>query len=108
MTEELQPIVINLNVNQEQRLEETFMGQFASGVKLLLKYIFGDISVPVSVKGTANQVSAFTRALNREKNYMQSYMKYGLSDPKTFQSRHSLNRAVEGFEKETGIRWPFK
>ena len=39
---------------------------------------------------------------------MQAYLEHGLSDPKTHEKRHSLYRAIERFEKETGIKWPFQ
>jgi hypothetical protein len=61
----------------------------------------------IKISGTPGQVSAFTEALSGEKDYMLAYMEHGLNDPKTLSTRHSLNRAVEEFEKQTGIRWPF-
>ena len=122
MTEEILPIKINLNIKKENKLDESFLSTFGSLTKWLLGYIFGDAAVPVKVKeglegngnaprvkisGTPGQVNAFTEALGSEKEYMLAYMEHGLNDPKTLSSRHSLNRAVEEFEKETGIRWPF-
>ena len=122
MTEEILPIKINLNVKKENKLDESFLSTFGSLAKMLLSYIFGDTAVPVRVKeavegprdaprvkisGTPEQVNAFTEALSSEKEYMVAYMEHGLNDPKTLSSRHSLNRAVEEFENQTGIRWPF-
>jgi len=122
MTEEMLPIKINLNIKKENKLDESFLSTFGSLTKWLLGYIFGETAVPVKVKeavegpreaprvkisGTPAQVSAFTEALGSEKEYMLAYMEHGLNDPKTLSSRHSLNRAVEEFEKQTGIRWPF-
>jgi len=122
MTEEILPIKINLNAKKESKLDESFLSTFGSLAKMLLSYIFGDTAVPVRVKeavegprdaprvkisGTPGQVNAFTEALSSEKEYMVAYMEHGLNDPKTLSSRHSLNRAVEEFENQTGIRWPF-
>jgi hypothetical protein len=122
MTEEMLPAKINLNVKKENKLNESFLSTFGSLTKMLLGYIFGDIAIPVKVKegleeesdaprvkisGTPDQVTAFTEALNSEKEYMLAYMEHGLADPKTLSTRHSLNRAVEEFENQTGIRWPF-
>ena len=122
MTEEILPIKINLNIKKEKKLDESFLSTFGSLTKWLLGYIFGDAAILVKVKeglegddnaprvkisGTPGQVNAFTEALGSEKEYMLAYMEHGLNDPKTLSSRHSLNRAVEEFEKETGIRWPF-
>jgi hypothetical protein len=85
--------------------------------------MFGDAKVPVSVKeennaplsdlrlkiiGSPSQVDSFVKVLTLEKNYMQTYMELGLQDPETLDARHALNRAVEEFEKETEIRWPFQ
>jgi len=122
MTEEMLPVKINLNIKKENKLDESFLSTFGSLAKWILGYIFGDAAVPVKVKeglesddnaprvkisGTPEQVNAFVEALGSEKEYMLTYMKHGLSDPKTLSSRHSLNRDIEEFEKQTGIRWPF-
>jgi hypothetical protein len=122
MLDELAPIKIDLNIKKKNKLDESFLSSFGSLAKMLLGYIFGDTTVPVKVKeacpdpgaaprvkisGTPAQVAAFTEALGNEKEYMLAYMEHGLSDPKTLATRHSLNRAVEEFEKQTGIRWPF-
>jgi len=122
MTEEILPTKINLNIKKENKLDESFLSTFGTLTKWLLGYIFGDAAMPVKVKeglegddnaprvkisGTPAQVGAFTEALGSEKEYMLAYMEHGLNDPKTLSSRHSLNRAVEEFEKQTGIRWPF-
>ena len=39
---------------------------------------------------------------------MDSYIKHGLGDERTLSDRHRLMRAIENFERETGLRWPFK
>jgi hypothetical protein len=109
---DLAPIEINLNVSQEV-LTESWLGSFGELTKVLLKYTFGtsflkEAEAPVKIKGTPRQVETFTNALNKEGKYMQAYLEHGLSDPKTHEKRHSLYRAVERFEKETGIKWPFQ
>jgi|ETNvirnome_6_100_1030635.scaffolds.fasta_scaffold03655_4 hypothetical protein len=120
---DLQPLVIKLNVAKSKQLNESFISTFGSVVKFLLGYMFGDAKAPVSVKeennaplsdlrlkiiGSPSQVDSFVKALTLEKNYMQTYMELGLQDPETLDARHALNRAVEEFEKETEIRWPFQ
>ena len=52
-------------------------------------------------------MDTFIEALKQEKEYMKKFLDLGLNDPETLSSRHELHRAVEAFEKETGIRWPF-
>ena len=135
MTEEILPAKINLNAKKENKLNEGALLDFGKMAKSILGYIFGTRAeqaayrfmttgaVPVSdvregvddergvprvkISGTPAQVSAFAKALMGEKDYMLAYMEHGLNDPKTLSARHSLNRAVEEFEKQTGIRWPF-
>ena len=135
MTEEILPIKINLNIKKENKLDEGSLATFGNMTKSILGYIFGtraeqaayrfmthgavpvigvneelkdDQGAPrIKISGTPGQVSAFTEALSNEKDYMLAYMEHGLNDPKTLSTRHSLNRAVEEFEKQTGIRWPF-
>ena len=122
MLTESQSRIIRLNVGKKQILNESFLSTFAGLTKMLLSYIMGDTAIPVKVKenqrsgtdpqvkisGTPAQVDAFTSALRGEKDYMITYMEHGVSDEKTLNSRHKLNRAVEAFEVETGLRWPFK
>jgi len=77
-------------------------------LELLLKHMFGGSFLPVEIKGTQSQVNSFARAIGNERRYLNSFEKYGLNDPRTLNNRHSLERAVAGFERETGIKWPFK
>jgi hypothetical protein len=62
----------------------------------------------LSIKGSPAQISAFFTALNREKRYMDSYIKNGLDDPSTMKSKYELDKSVRKFEYETGLKWPFK
>ena len=107
MSDNLQPIVINLS-QKDQPLTEGLLSMFGSAIKLLLGAMFDkNTAIPVKVVGTAAQVSAFGDTLSREKKYMEAYLSLGLNDPLTYQTRHALNKAVTQFEKETGIKWPF-
>jgi hypothetical protein len=53
-------------------------------------------------------VNNFLRTLSAEKNYMQSYKRYGLADQRTYNNKYELDRAVKNFEQETQLKWPFK
>ena len=75
---------------------------------LLLGLHYAGIDLPVRIRGTQNQVDSFFDALKNEKKYMDSYVKNGLNNSRTLGLRHRLERAVASFEKETGLRWPFK
>tara|TARA_R110000824_G_scaffold16935_1_gene69480 strand:- start:623 stop:967 length:345 start_codon:yes stop_codon:yes gene_type:complete len=110
---ELVPVVINLNAAREEKLHESFLTMFGSAVESLLAQMIGGsgpVNVPSSavIRGTPSQVAAFGDTLSREKKYMQVFQKYGLNDPRSFRSRHELERSIAGFERETGIKWPFK
>jgi len=109
---ELIPIVINLNASREEKLNESFLTMLGGAIEMLLNQMFGGtvIDTPSSavVRGTPSQVAAFGDTLSREKKYMESFLKYGLNDPRSFSSRHELGRSIANFERETGIKWPFK
>ena len=86
------PIEINLGKTSEEKLDESFLRMFGASLKIILQRILGD--------------DIYT--LNREKRYMQSYAKYGLNDPKTYELKYKLDQAVQNFEKSTNLKWPFK
>jgi len=105
--EKIAPIEIDLSSN---KLDEMSLRVLAGQIELLLKYMFGgpQAFIPVRLRGTNSQVSSFARALGNERRYLKSFEKHGLTDPRTLGNRHRLERAVANFEKETGIKWPFK
>ena len=88
-------------------IDESWLVTFGTMTKMLLKYMFGGAAAPVKIRGTSSQISAFTDALGREKRYMDSFIKHGLSDERTLRSRSTLMKAVSRFERETGLRWPY-
>ena len=105
--EKLAPIEIDLSSKQ---LDEMSLKVMAGQIELILKYMFGgpQAFIPFRLKGTNSQVSSFARALGNERRYLRSFEKHGLSDPRTLGNRHKLERAIANFERETGIKWPFK
>jgi len=103
--EKIVPLEIDLN---PKTIDEGYLAALGGQLKLLLKMMFGGSLLPTSVRGTQKQVSAFARAIGNEKKYLKTIEKYGLSDKRTLGNRHKLERAIAGFEKETGIKWPFK
>ena len=109
---ELVPVIINLNASREEKLNESFLTMFGSAVESLLAQMIGGsvIDTPSSavIRGTPSQVAAFGDTLSKEKKYMQVFQKHGLNNPQSFRSRHELERSVANFERETGIKWPFK
>ncbi len=128
MSDELQPVVVNLNVNNEEAMNESFIQAFGDIVKSFVGYMFKDAPPAVGpsvsqrarmeeadgvssapqakIVGTPTQISAFGNALSKEKKYMETFLKHGLNDPRSFATHAELNKAVANFEKETGIKWP--
>lgn len=99
-------VIIDLTKN---RLTEYVYNEFSDKVNnLLLGLYYAGVDVPVSIRGTQNQVESFFDSLKKEKRYMDSYMKHGLNNNKTLIDKHSLEKSVRRFETETGLRWPFK
>ena len=83
---------------------------FGGVVKTILRRMFGTgTSSPLGrIKGTKTQLRNFEKALNANRNYIQSYIDNGLDNPATFKSKYRLETAVKNFERQTGIQWPFK
>ena len=105
-SEEFSEIVIDFD--RSDRLDESFLRMFGFGIKMILKRMFGGNAYPVTVKGSKADVSTFAKTLAAEKSYMNSWMKHGLDNPKTYKDKSKLNRAVKDFTRKTGIKWPFK
>lgn len=108
MSKEIVPLHIDFtNTNQ---LNESFLEMFGSTVKLILQRMFGqDVFLPpVSVTGDRYQVESFARALASERKYFDSYVRYGLNDPRTYRNKYELDASVSKFENSTGLKWPFK
>ena len=98
--------VIDLSSNQ---LNEATYTDFSYNVRnMLMGMSIAGFDVPTTIRGTQNQIDTFFRALKGERRYMDTYTKYGLGDSRTMMNKSDLDRAVSGFERETGLRWPFK
>ena len=105
----LKTIEIDLNVANRGELNEGYLTAMGGQIELLMKMMFGGgPGVPVSVRGTRSELNSFTRALSREKRYMDAFNRYGLGDQRTFGSKYKLDSAVANFEKVTGLKWPLK
>lgn len=107
--DKLAPIKINLGETPEEKLDESFLRMFGASMKIILQRILGDdIYIPLKIKGDPGEIQSFARTLNREKRYMQSYVKNGLNDSTTYELKYKLDKAVQEFEKSTNLKWPFK
>src|SRR3990167_10677782 len=99
--------MLQKNLNNKQ-LDETMARAFGYAISSLIKHMFSGQSIPVSIKGTKQQVSSFSNTINREKDYIEAYKKYGLDNPLTFSNKGKLDKAITQFERHTGIEWPIK
>lgn len=98
---------IEINLSSKQ-LDESFLTMFGTAVKMLLQKMFGANMPNVKIRGKKSDVEAFSRALTKEKQYMETFRDYGLDNPKTYRSKAQLDGAVSKFERKTGLKWPFK
>lgn len=106
--DKLTEIVIDLDKLKENRLDESWLAMFGFHVKTIMQRMFGGSTIPVSVKGSPREVTAFARAIGNEKKYIETARKYGLEDPRTYKDKSLLKKATNAFERVTGIKWPFK
>lgn len=101
---------IHIDFTKSKQLNESFLGMFGTAIKMILQRMFGqDVFMPpMTITGNKQQMETFVNALAGEKRYFDSYVQYGLNDPRTYQDRYKLQAAVNDFERNTGIKWPFK
>ena len=102
MSEEKQ-ITIDLS-----QLNESFMLGVAAKIERLLNVLLTGSYFPINSRGTSKQVDRFLKALAAEKKFVTSFNQYGLNNPRTYKSRYQLETAIKSFEKDTGLKWPFK
>lgn len=102
-------VPIHIDLNNPNRLNETSIQAFGTAIKMILQQMFGqNIAIPVTITGTNSQIDSFTKTLAGEKRYFETYRRLGLHDPRTHEDKYRLNIAIDKFERDTGIKWPFK
>lgn len=100
--------VIDLSASRKKQVNESFLEMFGTGVKMIMQRMFGDSSIPVTIKGTKREIETFGKTLDRERRYIKAYKDYGLDDPRTYKNKAKLEKSVKDFERTTGLNWPFK
>jgi len=109
--------VLDLEEWKHNSLDENMLPMMAAQLKLMLQSVIGfevHNLIPTTgsafskIKGKKSDVEAFAKTLGREKRYIESWKRHGLDDPRTYKSKNLLNKAIDGFQKKTGIKWPFK
>lgn len=108
MSDKLVPLVLDLNVQQSRRLDESFLRMFGGLIKTVLQRMFGMPTPEIKIRGTETQINSFADTLSKEKKYMETFYSLGLNNPQTYRSKAELDRAVAQFERVTGLKWPFK
>ena len=106
--DKIQPIVIDFTDLAANRLDESWLAMFGANVKRILQGIFGDWLPDMKVKGPKSTIRAFTNAVKQERDYMNTFKRYGLDDPRTWKNRYKLDSSIRKFEDNTGLTWPFK
>ena len=106
--QELVQTVIDFNELRSKNMNEMFLQQFGAMVELVLDSVFSGTSLPMAIKGSQGDVAAFAKAIGGEKKFIDSARKYGLNHPTTYKNKAKLNNAIKKFEKETGVKWPFR
>lgn len=104
-------IIIDLEELKNNQLNEGFHRMFATSIELMLGQMFGHStlgSLKSLIKGKPRDIKSFAKTIGTEKKYMDAVKKHGLDNPKTFKIKSRLDKAIRGFEKTTGIKWPFK
>ena len=107
-TDELVPIVIDLEELKNNKLNESFLSMFGGWVEHLLGAMFGVRSPSVSVRGSRRDVESFAKTIGSEKTYIEAAKRYGLDHPTTYKNKAKLDASIKGFERDTGLKWPFK
>ena len=106
--EKLVTLRINFAELRKQELNESFLAMFGGWVESILKSMFGKTKLQLAVTGTDREVRSFANAISGEKSYMDAVKRYGLDHPTTYKNKAKLDNSIKGFERETGLKWPFK
>ena len=105
---DLVPIEINLNPSETDMLNESWLAMMGGAIQTILTGMFGGKTIPVRISGTRKQVDSFKSALGNVARYLKAMKRYGLNKPETLRTKAQLDRAIKSFERDTGIKWPFK
>jgi len=101
--------VIDLSVARNGEVNESYLVALGHRIKFALQRMFNPgAGGSMKVRGNKREIASFYAALKSEKRFMDSFMKHGLDDARTNKSASALKRAVKKFERDTGLRWPFK
>ena len=77
-------------------------------IDTLSKIITEDDEPNFIIRGKYRDVKAYATAIVREKEYIDTYVEYGVDHPTTTKARVRLEDAIQNFESTTRLTWPFK
>jgi len=92
---------------EEEILNEGDIEAFGGQIQLLLQRMFGMNSLPVAITGSKSDIASFAGVMGSEKSYIKKIEEYGLNDPKVISDKYKLKTAINRFEKDTGISYPY-
>ena len=106
---DLSPMVIDFAKarNAEGKLDESWWLTFGTMLRWIMPSLYRGSVLPVTIKGSPAEVESFANVLGKEKKYLDSWKSNGLDSPVTYQNKGVLNKAITGFERVTGLKWPF-
>tara|TARA_R110000824_G_scaffold114315_1_gene264749 strand:- start:599 stop:958 length:360 start_codon:yes stop_codon:yes gene_type:complete len=107
---------------KSKQLNESSVAQWAADVKYLLSHILSPSLFPplqeeenqelekpqVVIKGSKEDLAAFSDTLNKEKEYALEYLDSGLGSPELSDIKLELEKSIHSFEKTTGVKWPLR
>jgi len=102
------PLVVDFAEARKNGINESWLRSFATLIKMMLSGLLDGIKVPVKVVGTKKEIDSFANTISAERDYISSFRKYGLDNPATYRTRSTLDSKVKRFERDTGLKWPFK
>ncbi len=108
VVEETVPLVIDLGVARDGKLNESWLRMAGAWIETLLGGMFGQNNISATIRGTKSEVDSFVKALNGEKRYIEAWNRYGLEDARAHGSKAELESAIKNFERATNLKWPFK
>ncbi len=110
MHDELITIEIDLEELKKNELNENFTRMFAGALEIALSHMFGWKTMrrfKGFIKGKPTDVKSLAKALGHEKKYLEAIKQHGMGNKLTRSQKANLDKAIKGFEKTTGLKWPF-
>jgi len=100
--------IVDFDELRSQKVNEIFLKQLGGVIELILGAMFDNRPLPIAFRGRDKDIARFADAIGGEKRYIEAARQYGLDHPTTYKNKAKLNNAIRKFEKDTGIKWPFK